>query len=79
METHGRNNSLDTICVRDEGMSLKWDKPSFTDMKAKFDAAHLTLECSRSASAAPRLITFMPLSLNLKKNSVQRDTDLSEA
>lgn len=36
-------------------------------MKAKFDAAHLTLECCRSASAAPRLVAFMPLILNLKK------------
>lgn len=66
-------------------MSLKWDKPSFTLMKAKFDVAHLTLEQSRldvnvnAALAALRLITFMSLDLNLKKNSVQSDIDLSGA
>lgn len=85
METHRRNNSLEIICVQDKGMSLKWDKPSFTRMKAKFDVAHLTLERSRldvsvnAASVALHQITFMSLDLNLKKNSVQSDTDLSGA
>lgn len=85
MEIDGRKYSLEIICVRDKGMSLKWDEPSFTHMKAWFDAAQHTLERSRldvsvnAASAAPRLITFMSLDLNLKKNSVQSDADLSGA
>lgn len=58
---------------RHEVMSLKRDK------KAEFDAAHLTFDCSSSASVAPLLVAFMLLTVNLKKDAVHRDTDPSEA